>query len=273
MTNGRAGTASGGRTGTASGGRTGTTAASGPAASPMGNGTGTPAVNTGGHTARPLVISGFLSVLAGMLAVLALANGPVQLPAIGIAAVGLAGLGFGLEIRHRGFPFGGALLAIGGLAAVLAALGWGATLPRDITTKLELVPGLVGLLALVLGLSRVKPGYERWFIGGGAAALLLGVFLSGFVHGASTLALLVATVATVVAWDVGEQAVNMGEHLGRGARTWPVELAHWGVGVLVGVGGVVVAIVIGGLNVTGLPLLGLAALLGAGVVLAIALHT
>lgn len=240
---------------------------------PAGNGTGTPAVTGTRYTPRPLPISSALSVLAGLFAVFLVANGPIQLTAIGIAAVGLVALALGLEIRYRGFPVGGALLALAGTAAFLAAFGWGATLPRDISSKLELLPGLVGLLVLVLGLSSAKPGYERWFVGAGAGAVLIGVFFSGFVSGASTLALLLATVATVVAWDTGEQAINMGEHLGRGARTWPVELAHGGVGGLVGVGGVVVALVMGGANVSGLPLVGLAALLGAGVVLAIALHT
>lgn len=80
-------------------------------------------------------------------------------------------------------------------------------------------------------------------------------------------------MSTVVAWDVGEQSINMGEHLGRQAHFWPVEVAHGDAGAIVGLVGVMIALVIGGANVSGHPLLGLAALLSAGVVLALALHT
>lgn len=230
------------------------------------------ATDGAGHTARPLVVSGVLSTFAGLVAVLLLANSPAQLTAVVLAVGGLAGVGLGFELRHRGYPLGGGLLAIAGTAGVLAAIGAGAALPREISARLELLPGLVGLFVLVLGLSSVKPDYERWFVSAGAGAMLVGVFFTGFTNGAPAVALLGATVATVVAWDVGEQAINMGEHLGRGAHSWPVEVAHAGVGALVGAVGVGFALAIGGANVQGLPLVGLAALLLAAVVLATAIH-
>lgn len=226
-----------------------------------------------GHTARPLAVSGGLSVLAGLLAVLLVANGPAQVTAIGIALVGLAGIAVGVEVHHRDYPLVGALLTIGGVAGVLVALGWGVALTRAISSKLELLPGLVGLFVLVLGLVAVRPGYERWFVSAGTGVILVGVFFSGFVSGAATVALLAATAATVVAWDLGEQAVNLGEQLGRQARTWPVEVVHGSVGALVGGVGVVFAVGIGGAGIRGLPLVGLAMLLAAGVVLATALYT
>lgn len=262
----RAGKQAGERAGKQAGERAGT-------GSPMGNGTGTPALGGTGYTARPLPLSFGLSVVSGVFAVLMVANGTLQVQAIGLAAIGLTGLAIGLEIRHRGFPAGAALLGLGGLAAVIAAIGMGLVLPRSVSARLEVVPGLLGLLVLVVGLSSVKPGYERWFVSVGTGAILLAVYVSGFLNDASTIQLLLATVLTVVAWDVGEQSINMGEHLGRRARTLPVELAHAGAGAFVGLVGVAIALVIGGANVSGLPLLGLAALLGAGVVLALALHT
>jgi hypothetical protein len=225
------------------------------------------------HIRRPLTISSGLAVAAGLLAVLVVANGPAQLPAIGITVAGLTGIAVGMEMRHRDYPVIDALIAVGGIAGVFAGLGWGVAVTRDIGPKLELLPGLVGLFVLVLGLASVKPGYERWFVSVGAGAILLGVLFSGFIKDASAVMLLIATAATVVTWDLGEQAINMGEQLGRQARTWPIELAHGSAGVLVGGFGVVFAIVVGIMNVQGLPLVGLVALLVAGMVLATALYT
>jgi len=225
------------------------------------------------HTDRPLPGSGALSVLAGLLAVLLVANRPTQLVALGIAAVGLAALALGIELRHRDYPLVGGALAVGGAGVVLGGLGYGLALSRGFTPKLELLPGVLGLLVLVLGVAAVRPGYERWFASAGAGGILVAVLASGFLQDASVVALLAATAATVVAWDAAEQAINLGEHVGREARTRRVEVAHGGVGLLVGGVGVLLAVGITAPGVNGLPFVGLAAMLGAAVVLMTALET
>lgn len=54
-----------------------------------------------------------------------------------------------------------------------------------------------------------------------------GVVLAGTATGASgTPRVLAAGAATVVAWDVGENAVDVGRQLGRGARTVEIEAVH-----------------------------------------------
>lgn len=80
-------------------------------------------------------------------------------------------------------------------------------------------------------------------------------------------ALLLAGTATVVAWDAGEHAINVGEHLGRGGDTRETELAH-----IVGLLGVEVARFSGGVGPSGLSLGSLVLLLVAVVLFAVALH-
>lgn len=230
-------------------------------------------MRTVNYTDRPLVVSGGLAVLAGLVAVRLVANAPAQVAALGVTAVGLGGIAIGMEAWYRDYRTLGAAGTLAGLAVALYAIGQGVGSTAGITPKLVLVPGIVGIVLLTLGVVAVLPGYERWFVSGGAAAVLVAVFFSGFARNASTVALLAATAATVVAWDAGEQSVNMGEQLDRAADTWRVEVVHWGVGVLVGGIGLLVAVAIGGVGVTGLPLVGLAAMLVAAVVFLITFYT
>lgn len=225
------------------------------------------------HVPRPLAVSTLFAVGSGVVGVLLVANTLSQVVAVTIAVVGLVVVATGLEAWHRGYRVVAALpLALGSIA-ILVALGWGAVGTRAITEKLELVPGLLGLAVLVVGLGASPRGYERWFVNVGTGLILLGVFLSGLLHGASTTVLLAATAATIIAWDCGEQAINLGEHLGRQARTWPMELVHGTGAVIVGGAGVVVASVVFGAGVSGLPLVGLTTMVGALVLLAITLYT
>lgn len=223
------------------------------------------------HVRRPLALSGVGAVLAALVAVLVVANGPAQRIAVAIAVGGMTVLAVGLELRDRGYGLTGTGLALVGVVGLPAGLGWGFATVRGLSPRIELLPALVGLYVLVLGLGSAVAGWERWFTNAGTGSVLVAVFFSGFVHDASTQALLVGTAATVVAWDLSEQAINMGEHVGRQARTWPVELAHVTGAVVVAAAGVGGAIAIGGANITGLPLVGLAGMLVAGVALATAL--
>lgn len=220
---------------------------------------------------RPLAGSAALSVLAAVVAVALVADGPAQRAVLLTALVGLAGVAGGGELAHRGRGPSAWLVGLGGAGVVLLALVLGIARAAG-GARLELLPGVVGLAVLTAGLAAVLPGRERHFVTAGTGAVLLGVFASGVVSGAPAPRLLAATVATVVAWDLGEQAVNMGEHVGREARTWPVELVHGAASVLVGATAVAAALLVYGADVTGLPLAGLSALLGAALVLATTLY-
>lgn len=78
--------------------------------------------------------------------------------------------------------------------------------------------GLVGLVGGVL------VGRRR-LVSVGAAALLSGVLLSG-TAGAPALPLLVGVGATVLAWDLGGTAIDVGAQLGREADTVRLEVVH-----------------------------------------------
>lgn len=88
-----------------------------------------------------------------------------------------------------------------------------------------------GLLVLLLGLTRGS----RRAVTIGSFVIFLGVLAGGAI-GADTPAVLVAVVAVVLGWDWGENAINVGEQLGREADTRSGELAHAASSLLIGAG-------------------------------------
>ena len=133
---------------------------------------------------------------------------------------------------------------------------------------------VLGVTVLACGLLPVRRGrWARHLVGIGAALLVISVFTSGVVYGADTIALLVATALAVVAWDAAEQAIGLGTQVGRRGETATAAFVHVGASTVVGVAAVAIALAITSLQVTTVPLLALAAFLGAAVLLAAALST
>jgi len=101
--------------------------------------------------------------------------------------------------------------------------------------------------------------------------VLLSAVLAAGVAGASTLRLLSSVAATVFAWDVGRNAIHVGNQLGRDAETVEIELVH-------AAGTLVVASFAGALGYwlfvlpVAAPSVALLALLIAGTLLAVALE-
>lgn len=222
--------------------------------------------------ARPLYLSGGLSVLAAALAIMLVADRWAQQNAVLFMVVAAVVGALAVESVHRDERIAGGILGVVAAAGAAGALYWGVTNTYRITITMELVPGLLGIAVLALGLAGALPGRERTLVTVGTGLVLLGTFVSGIVNGAGTWALLASMAATVLAWDLGEQAVNLGEQVGRAATTWEAELTH-GAGTLgVGVVGAGLAKFVYDFNVTDVPLAGLAVLLGAAVALAAALY-
>ena len=221
---------------------------------------------------RPTVPGSVLAVLAGIAAVALLVEGGGQWQALGVEAVGLALCATGYAAWHRDVRVGGALLALAGAIAIIAGLALAMSAPEAMTERIEVLPGLLGLAALLAGLLPVRSGWERTLVTVGAGLLFVGVVTSGVVRGASEIQLLLAGVATVLAWDLGEQAVSLGGQVGRRARTRRAELVHAGGTLVAGVAIVVVALVVAALDVQGLSLTGFAALLVAGFALVVAIR-
>ncbi|MFC7081235.1 DUF7519 family protein [Halorussus caseinilyticus] len=119
------------------------------------------------------------------------------------------------------------------LAVTAAALSAGTS---ALASTLALAGGAAGLLAVTLGVVRGS----RRAVTLGAAALLVGALVGGLLSGAPLL-LLPGVIATVLAWDLGEQAINVGEQLGREAETTQLEATH-------AAGSTVVAVGAGGLG-------------------------
>lgn len=106
-------------------------------------------------------------------------------------------------------------------AAVSLGAAGVATLAAGVTVPLVFGFGAVGFAALVLAFYYGS----RRLATTGAGVIFLGELVAGAL-GTEPLALLVAVAATVVAYDCMENAISVGEQLGRAADTERAELAH-----------------------------------------------
>lgn len=115
------------------------------------------------------------------------------------------------------------------LAAVVAVLAVLAVFGGD---PIGIPPAVVGGAVLVAGVLRAS----RRLVAGGAAVLFLGV-LGGALRGDPLLSLLGGALA-VVAWDVGEHAIGVGEQLGADSPTRRLEVTHAAASAIVGLAAV-----------------------------------
>ncbi|MFA1610317.1 DUF7519 family protein [Halobellus rubicundus] len=121
-------------------------------------------------------------------------------------------------------PVRGAALSLVAGGACLAALALGSV---D-----ALAVGALALAVLAGGLYAAA----RRAVTVAGAGFLLAILLAGS-RGAAPEPLLLATLGAVLAWDLGEFAVDVGEQLGREADTDRLLLVHAAVSLLVGVAG------------------------------------
>lgn len=152
-----------------------------------------------------------------------------------------------------------------GLSAVAAVVAAGALALAGVPSALGI--GAIGLVLVVAGAAAGVRRVMEW----GAVVAFGGVVLAG-VGGATAAPLLVALLALVVAWDAGEQAVGVGEQLGRAAPTRRAELVHVAVTAIVGAGGAAVGYGVYRLAGGGRPASALVVLLLGGVLITWALR-
>lgn len=112
------------------------------------------------------------------------------------------------------------------LSLVAAAV---ALVAATLTAQSAVVPAAAGVLLLGVGLYRAS----RRFVTLGSAALFVGVLLAG-VRGGVPEAVLLAALATVLAWDTADHALGIGEQLGREADSSRLVLVHAATTLLVG---------------------------------------
>lgn len=120
--------------------------------------------------------------------------------------------------------------------------------PAVVSTSLAVLAGMCSALAVALGsvtgLALAGPGLlalavglltgGRRTLGAGGTLLVGGVLLAGS-QGAGAEPLLFGLLTAVLAWDIGEHGIGVGEQLGREADTTRVELVHAGASTFVGV--------------------------------------
>ncbi|WP_225741180.1 DUF7519 family protein [Halorussus halophilus] len=156
-------------------------------------------------------------------------------------------------------------------ARMSAALAASAAALAAVATGLASTFGLgvagPGFLVVLLGVLRGS----RRAVTLGTAALLVGTLVSGLAS-PSVFLLLPAIIGTVLAYDFGEQAINVGEQLGREAETTRLEVMHaaGSTVVAVGAGGFAYAVYVAAAG--GQPVTALVFLLIAAVVLTSALR-
>lgn len=122
------------------------------------------------------------------------------------------------------------------LLAVGAALV--AVLTISFSSILLAIPvGVVALVLIGLGLA----GGYRTPIGLGVGLLFFGLILIGTFLGAGVESLLTGTLACILTWDLGENAINVGEQLTRDAPTVRTEGFHAVASVMTGVVGSAIA--------------------------------
>jgi len=221
-------------------------------------------------TDRPAPRSGVASFLVAVLAVGLVATGGTQRLALVAAAAGGAVIVAGAWLADSRLVYG--LVALIGVVSVLAGVVIALTRPAVPGARAEVVPGLLGIAVLAAALAPVRAGWERYLLASGAGLLVVTLVVSGAIQDAPTVQLLTAGAATVLAWDLGEQAVNVREQVGRDAATLGFEALHGGATALVGAVGVGVALLVRAVGPTGIPLPALVLLLGAGVTLLVGLY-
>jgi hypothetical protein len=150
------------------------------------------------------------------------------------------------------------------LAVTAAAIAAGTS---AFTSTIGLAVGTAGFLVVLAGVFRGS----RRAVTLGSVALLVAALVGGLRADAPYL-LLPGVMATVLTWDLGEQAINIGEQLGRAAETTQLEATHaaGSTVVAVGAGGLGYGIYL--LSSGGKPVTALVFLLVAAVVLTSALR-
>jgi hypothetical protein len=236
---------------------------------------------------RPTPLSSALALVLAAGVALLLAGSPTQRLAVIGTAVGVAvvvtaarlpapaAMPEKVTVRKRAIPTGsiGAseVTAVGAGIVVLSLLHGFLTLSGGVGWA-RLGPGVLGVVLLGLGLRPVRDHLARRFVSAGLAALVVGVVLVGIFERADPGTLLVAATGAIIAWDVAEHGISLGEQLRTDADTTSVELVHAGASAGFGALLVLGATVLFENGATELPLVVLLGLVVAAVVSMAALY-
>jgi hypothetical protein len=204
---------------------------------------------------RPATLSSVLAVIIATSVLVSLAQPQwVLWPWLGVELLGIAIGAVGAVAYHRDFRITGIAVGVIGAAFCLAALGGFLTRPLEASELVRLGPGFVGIAVVAAALAPVRGSGSRALVKTGAGALFACIMLTGLFQILAPELLLAATVGTVLVWDMGENAIGIGQQVGRRARTWRLELTHLAGTTLVGVAGTAAVLFVQGFAVGSLSL-------------------
>lgn len=154
------------------------------------------------------------------------------------------------------------------LSATLSVAAAGAAaLLASTTTDVGLLVGLAAIGVVAVGVN-VR---SRTVLGVGTACAFGAVTLAAL-GGGGVAVVVGATLATVLAWDFGDQSLDLGARVGRGPSTWRGELGHAAASLGVGLAAAVAAIVVYRAATAGLTTTALVALAAGAILLMTALR-
>lgn len=216
---------------------------------------------------RPTWASAALAVLFGAAAI-AVFDHPTVRAGLAVETVALCLLA-GATLAWRRSRVAGLVAGSLAVAAALAPVGLLWVRTENLLLVAQFGPGTVGLAVLAVGLFVFA---SRRLVKAGTGLLFLSVLTVGVVRQPPLATLLGSGVLTVLAWDAGENAIGLGDQLGRRASTYRVEAVHLGGTALVGALAVAGGRLVTDLGSPGLPLGAFLGLVTALVLLAGALH-
>lgn len=214
-----------------------------------------------------------MAITFGALSIGFILNTQLQFVGLGIELGGIMLVFLGLEAKRTGYGIIGSLVLFTGIGIAMVGIAFAAIQAPGVGARTEVIPGLAGILILSAGV--LKLGFDRYARAlsiSGTGLLVISVLISGILIGTPEWMLLGATTAAIVAWDVGEQGINLAEQIGRSANTKRVELLHMAGSVTVGLVAIGIAFGFSNVEFGQLPTAGLFLLLGASVILIVALY-
>lgn len=200
------------------------------------------------------------------------ATQPLQLGIVGIEGIGVFVVLASSVVRRYGHRLAGVVLLFVGSAISCLAVGLGVVYPAALLDRGVFVAGLLGPLAVLVGL---YPLYARWarpLTGIGIALLVGALVLRGWLDQLGWEALLIGVLLTILTWDAAEHAITLGSEVGRDASTRAVSVRHTTGTLVVGVPAALVAAGFASMSSIAVPTSVLIGLLSAVLVLLFGLY-
>lgn len=220
---------------------------------------------------HPAYAGSALAVIAAACVTGLLASQPVQVSVAGVEAVGaLLLLGSGL-VRRRGHRVVGGVLVVIACGLVCLALGLSLLAPSELFERIVFLGGAFATAFMTLGVFPLRQSWARGLTGFAAVLFSCSFVFLVWISDPSDLQVLLSIGLTIVAWDMAEYAITLGNDVGRSVRTYPVTGIHLIGSLSVGLAAGVVALVVRSVTLPAIPIAALALLLSAVLVLLLVL--